>query len=473
MNKITKKLFLYFTVVALLLSGTVFLGFYGTFHSYSLKHHEAELHARAETISNRLESYFNSCTENQELAAYIKVLDDISLADAYFVTPNGTPLTCACECGSVVAIEKKPTEEVKVFADEIFKSGRYVQDEISKKTGTMIRVGIPVKEKDKVTAVVVIVDSFDLDQKSFFYAIIILLGCLIVSLVLSACIAYGLAKRFMNPIQKIAITTKILASGNYHIKTDVSEENEIGILAKEVDVLAEKLASMEQMQNDYITSVSHELRTPVTVIRSSLEALYDGIVPEEKKAEYYKQMLSETISLQRLVNDMLELSRLENEEFIIQKEQMNLLQAVEDAMRSIRLIAREKNIAINYDIVEDEWSIEGDYGRIRQMFIIALDNAVKYSEPDKKIWVEAKWKGNNYYISVRDEGCGIPKEKQDHIFSKFYHSSNENSTGMGLVVMKSIAKRHEIEVRLYSKENEGTKIVFIVPVYKNERKSNE
>lgn len=472
MNRITKKLFLYFTVVALFLSGTVFVGFYGTFRSYSLQHHKAELHERAEAISKRLETYINSCTENQELAAYIKVLDDISLADAYFVTEKGEPLICACSCGSIVTIEKKPTPEVESFANIVFKSGVYTQDEKEKKTGTMIRVGIPVKENEKVTAVVVIVDSFDLDQKSFVYAILILFGCLLVSILISAWIAYRLAKRFMVPIQKIALTAKTLASGNYHIKTDVEEENEMGILAKEMDVLAEKLASMEQMQNDYITSVSHELRTPVTVIRSSVEALNDGIVPEEKKSEYYKQMLSETISLQRLVNDMLELSRLENEEFIIHKEEMDLLQSLEDAIRSLRFIAREKDISVNYESLEEEWTIKGDYGRIRQMFIVALDNAVKYSDQNHQIWIETKMKGNNYYVSIRDEGYGIPKEMQEHIFSKFYRSSNANSTGMGLVVMKSIAKRHGIEVRLHSKENEGTKIVFIVPVYKCDEKNN-
>lgn len=467
MNKITKKLFLYFAAITLLLAGTVFVGFYGTFRSYSLQQREAELHERAEAISERLETYINNCTQNQELATYIKVLDDISLADAYFVTENGEPLVCACSCGSVVTIEKKPTAEVQAFADGVFQTGKYTQEEIAIKAGTMIRVGIPVKENDEVTAVVVIADSFELDQKSFFNAILILLGCLCLALVLSVCISYGLAKRFMVPIQKIAYTVKLLASGTYRVKTEVNEKNEIGVLAKEMDILAERLASVEQMQNDYVTSVSHELRTPITVIRSSVEALRDGVVPEEKKTEYYKQMLSETISLQRLVNDMLEVSRLENEEFIIHKEEMNLLQTLDDAIRSIRFVAKEKNILVNYEGLDEEWMIEGDYGRIRQMFIVALDNAVKYSNADKQIWIDAKAKGDNYYITVRDEGVGISEEMQKHIFSKFYRSTNQNNTGMGLVVMKSIANRHDIEIRLHSEEGVGTKIVFIVPIYKH------
>ena len=204
----------------------------------------------------------------------------------------------------------------------------------------------------------------------------------------------------------------------------------------------------------------------VTVIRSSVEALHDGIVPPDKQEEYHEQMLAETISLQRLVNDMLELSRLENDEFIIQKEEIDLGQVLEDAVRGIRMISKEKNIVIHYEHLGEEWPVMGDYGRLRQMFITVLDNALKYSEAGKHIWVQAYKKSENYYVMIRDEGDGIPKEKQKHIFDKFYRSSNESSTGLGLVVMKNIAKRHGIEVRLHSEEGKGSKFTFIIPVYK-------
>ena len=472
MNRITKKLFLYFTIVAVFLATTVFVGFYGTFRYYSLRHHEMELRTRAENIEDKLGAYINNCAQNQELSAYLKVLDDISLADAYFIGRNKEFFTCTCSCGTTVAVDKKPTEEVEVFADEIFRTAEYTQKEVSVGDATVIYVGFPLVESGIVNAVVVIVDTFDFDQKSFLYAIGILFVCLMVALGVATFIASRLAKRFMVPIQKIAGTTKELANGNYHAKTDVQDDTEIGVLAKETDILAERLASVEQMQKDYITSISHELRTPVTVIRSSVEALCDGMVPEEKMEEYHKQMLSETISLQRLVNDMLELSRLENEEFKLKKEEIDLLQVLEDAVRAVRLMSREKNITVHYDGVADEWLMEGDYGRLKQMFITVLDNAVKYSETGGNIWISAKNKANSYYVAIEDEGCGIQKEEQQHIFDKFYRTSNASSTGLGLVVMKNIAKRHDIGVRLHSEEGKGTRFTFIVNSYKDSEKNN-
>lgn len=466
MNRITKKLFLYFTILAVFLSGVVFVGFYGTFRYYSYQHHKTELQTRAETIQEGLESYISSCTSNQELSAYINVLDDISLADAYFVSREGASFTCSCSCGTTVTIEKTPTKEVEEFAEEVFRTGEYKETELKVGGGTTIYAGIPVKEEGITNAVVVIVDKFDIDQKSFFYAITILFGCLLVALAASVAIASVLAKRFMVPIQKIAFAIKELANGNYKVKTNVFDNTEIGVLAKETDMLAERLASVEQMQKDYITNISHELRTPVTVIRSSVEALNDGMVPSERQEEYYKQMLSETISLQRLVNDMLELSRLENDEFIIYKEEIDLSQVLEDAVRGIRMISSEKEINLHFACITEECSVMGDYGRLRQMFITVLDNAVKYSESGKNIWIEAHRKSDNYYITIRDEGYGISKEMQKHIFDKFYRSMNESSTGLGLVVMKNIARRHNIEVRVHSEEGKGSKFTFIIPAYK-------
>lgn len=432
MNKITKKLFFYFSIISAVLAATVFVGFYGIFRYYSYQHHERELQLRAELIKEKLEDYISDCTANQELSAYLKVLDDISLADAYFISRDGQEFTCSCTCNTTVKIEKKPTQEVETFAEKIFKCGEYTQiKKKDKRNNTVIYVGIPVKEQGETTAVVVMRDTFDMDQGSFLIAIIVLLLCLLFALLLSLFLSGIMARHFMVPIQKIAMATAELANGNYQIKTDVYDKNEIGELAKKTDILAQKLDAankererMKQMQRDYIANISHELRTPVTVIRSSIEALNDGMIPEDKVKEYQKQMLVETISLQRLINDMLDLSRLENEDFPIEMEALDLG--------------------------------------------FVLEDAVKYSDEGKEIWIETTKKVDAYYISIKDEGCGISKESLPFIFNKFYRSSRGQTegTGLGMAIAKSIADRHDISIRIHSVEGEGSKVTFIVPVNK-------
>lgn len=128
-----------------------------------------------------------------------------------------------------------------------------------------------------------------------------------------------------------------MTHGNYQAKTEVYDKDEIGVLAKETDILTEKL---EQMQKDYIANISHELRTPITVIRSSWEAICDRVVSGDKLQEYQEQILKESISLQRLVDDMLELSRLQNQDFPIEKSERDLLMVLDDALRTTRIMAR-------------------------------------------------------------------------------------------------------------------------------------
>ncbi len=471
MSKITRKLFLYFVIVSLVLAGTAFAGFYGTFRYYSYQEYNRELQDRAEVIRARLEHFMRDCNGAQELSAYIKVLDDVTLADAYFISREGETFTCPCPCRTTVKIEKKPSAQVEQFAQQVFESGQYMQVKDAKRD----YVGIPVREGAETTAVVVIVDTFEVDRGSFLMAVASLLGCLAAASLLASAVARNMARKFMEPIHRIAFTVSELACGNYHVKTEVRDQNEIGNLARQTDLLAEKLeetdkerARMEQMQKDYIANLSHELRTPVTVIRSSMEALYDGMVPEEKVKEYQKQMLSETISLQRLINDMLELSRLENKDFPISRELLDLRTVLEDAARSVRMLAREKRIQVKLAIPEEELPFEGDYGRLKQMFLAVLDNSVKYSDPDKTIRVQITVKSDDYYIVIEDEGCGIARDKISRIFDKFYRLSKERApgTGLGMVIVKSIADRHQIDIRIQSEEGKGTKITFIVPVYK-------
>lgn len=470
MNKITKKLFFYFSIVSLAFSIVVFSGFCGILRYYMIEHHIEEMEETAMAVKKQLEWMYSEGTIEGR-GAYIKYLNDVALAEVYVIPADGSSFTCGRNPDS----EKRATKEVQEFADTIFGTGRYRQ--LRMEESDAVYTGVPVEENGEITAAVVLVDHVGIDRKSFILSVSVLFGCLSAAILFSGILSVFLAKRFMKPIQKIAFATKELAGGNYQIRTDVYDDNEIGILARETDILAQKLdyaskesERMNRMQKEYIANISHELRTPVAVLRGSVEALCDDVVPKDQIGDYEKQMLAETISLQRLVNDMLELSRLENEEFPIEKEEIDLLLVLTDAIRSVRVIAGEKKIQVHYEKIEEEWELEGDYGRLRQMFLIVLENAVKYSEEKTNVWVRAVKKSENYYISIEDEGCGIKEEEQEFIFDKFYRSSHRKAagTGLGMAIAKKIADWHNISIRLHSVCGQGTKITFIVPANSKE-----
>lgn len=470
MNKITKKLFRYFTVLALFLVTIVFIGFYSVFRYYNYRYQEAALKERADTIKNQLETFMNTTGPHRGQGAYLKFLDHISMADTYIIgRENGMFL---CSHDNVLA--KEPSEKILTFADRIFSSGVEQQlKERGHQGKTAIYLGFPIEKGQKTIAALVIYDTLSIDRDSFFLAITILGCCLLFALAVSGIFSAFLARRFMMPIQKIADATRELTQGNYQAKTEVYDNNEIGVLARETDMLAQKLEAarqeteaLEQMQKDYIANISHELRTPVTVIRSSLEAVCDGVVSGDKLREYQEQSLKESISLQRLVNDMLELSRLQNKDFPIEKAELDLLMVLDDALRATRIIAGAKCIQLHYSRPEAEWCLNGDYGRLRQMFTAALDNAVKYSPCGSSVQVKTWETPDSYGISIKDEGCGIPQDELPHIFEKFFRSgkAKENGSGLGLSIMKSIADRHFIDLKIQSTCGQGTQVVFTVPL---------
>ena len=182
----------------------------------------------------------------------------------------------------------------------------------------------------------------------------------------------------------------------------------------------------------------------------------DQVVTQADQVEdYYKQMLDESIYLQRLVNDLLELSRLRNLDFNIDKESLNFSDVIDDTLRSVEYMAKNKNIIINSELDNRVFMMEGDYGRIRQMLLIILDNAIKFSPSGEKIDIDFK----NGVLTIRDNGIGIPKEDLPYIFDRFTRiktEENKKGTGLGLAIAKEIAQRHNIEISIDSEENIGT-----------------
>lgn len=294
----------------------------------------------------------------------------------------------------------------------------------------------------------------------------------VVALFVSIGASMLLSLHFTKPIKRIEASAKKLADGDYSVKTEISQTDEIGALARTIDILAKKLDEaskesqrLDKLRRDFISNISHELRTPVTVIRGSLEAICDGVVTDSvQKDDYHKQMLSESIYLQRLVNDLLDLSKLQNADFKMETELLNLQNVVEDAVHSIRHIANKKDIAVIFNSNVTEFPLNGDYGRLRQMFIIVLDNAVKFSKPNNSVKVDMSSDEKQCVVSITNNGNGISEDDILHIFDRFYKinsEENKTGTGLGLAIAKEIADKHNIKISVSSKINEETRISLI------------
>ena len=340
----------------------------------------------------------------------------------------------------------------------------------------------PIFKNGEVIGVVLLHSPVENLSSALNNGIYTLIISIFVALTLASISAIALSLSFTKPLNKIKNTALLLAEGNYEAQTDVKQNDEIGNLAQTIDKLAIQLFKsskesehFEKMRQDFIINVSHELRTPVTVIRGSMEALCDNIITEpEKINEYHRQVLSESIHLQKLINDLIDLSKLHNTDFSIEKSPLSLYEIANDAARSMKQPARFRNIDITVTCNEnpDDYIFEGDYFRIRQMIIIILDNAIKFSYEGNPIKiniekVSSKNEIKEIKMDISNKGSGIADKDISNIFERFHKSegeNNESGMGLGLAIAKQIAIRHNIKISVSSIPGQETVFSFIFPV---------
>ena len=291
---------------------------------------------------------------------------------------------------------------------------------------------------------------------------------IIAALVIGFLVAITMSKNFTKPLLKINDTATMISEGDYSARTEVRRNDEIGVLAETVDNMGEKLdranaesEKLEKLRQDFIANISHELRTPVTVMRGSLEALCDGVVKDPELVEnYHGEMLKESKYMQRLVNDLLDLSRLQNPDFSINIAEFNLYDSISDAVRSARRVADGRSVKVDFEYDTADFPFKGDYDRVRQMLLIVLDNAVKFTEdPDKPVTVAL----HSGVLTVTNTGKGIDSSELPYIFDRFYRSrseTNKNGTGLGLAIARQIAVRHGIGISVRSVPGGETTFIF-------------
>lgn len=226
---------------------------------------------------------------------------------------------------------------------------------------------------------------------------------------------------------------------------------------------------LEQLRRDFIANVSHEFRTPLTVIKGSLEALVDGTIDRPEDIErYHRRMFSETKSLERLVGDLLELSHLQSAKVIINKEKIHIPSLLTDVIRSLQTLADKKEIQIVYQGLWEVPALIGDYDRLRQLFVIFIDNAVKYSPESTVITIDANLSGESALeIIIKDQGYGISRDELPYVWDRFYKSDKSrksSGTGLGLAIAKHLVQLHQGRVSLTSELGRGTTVTVFLPL---------
>ncbi len=432
-NRLFFKLYLNYAVMLLVTAVLICLIFTQLYRNTTMKNGQEQLMEQASNISDITTTNFINTRNYGGFLEYINNQQKIMELDIWTISnPSANiPMDERMETNSFEEFSVGYKEYVELVRSA-FKNNKVfsiADDEIYQTQTITVAVPILGANWEVVGALLLkapIIGIKDVINDSLSLIVV----SSVVALAISFIIIIIFATELSLPISRMRSTALSLAGGNYLSKTGIKRNDELGDLANTVDILAEKLLeneeernNLERMRHDFFANVSHELRTPITVIRAYTESLVDGVVKEEEKQnQYYERMLDECKSMERLVGDLMLLSKMQNPDFVTEKEPVNLIQVFDDIIRSAGAIAEKKNIKVEITKEEPVIMMLGDYGRLRQMFMVILDNAIKFSDNNKSVHINLST-SDNIIVSIKDEGIGMDTNDLNNIFEKFYKSN--------------------------------------------------
>ncbi len=257
-----------------------------------------------------------------------------------------------------------------------------------------------------------------------------------------------------------------ISDGSFGLKLDAPGGDELGKLAEEINALSEEVARSGKLQTEFISSVSHELRTPLTAIGGWAETLgYDEAIRGESRRGV-EIIARETGRLSKMVEELLEFTRIQDGRFRLNLERVDIAAEVEDAIFTYSRLFQQNSIALRYDGGAEELpAIEGDPERLRQVLLNLLDNAVKYGSEGGEIEVVLAREESRVRITVRDHGPGIPAAELPRVKEKFYKGSGKaRGSGIGLAVCEEIVTRHGGKLTIENAPDGGVLATVLLPI---------
>lgn len=279
-------------------------------------------------------------------------------------------------------------------------------------------------------------------------------------------LSFALSKSLTKNLDEMTIAARKYSHGDFSMRISTSDQaDEMGALTDSFNAMADSLEKAEQTRQEFIANVSHELKTPMTTIAGFAEGLLDGTIPKEEEDKYLAVIADETRRLSRLVREMLDMSKMQdNMADPKNMKTFNLSEELVMTLLSFESRAEEKKLEVDLQLPDDELWVRGNEDSIHRVIYNLLDNAIKFAHPGGTLSL-AIWKqGCKAYVSVADEGEVIPEDDLPFIFDRFHKSDRSRSldrdgVGLGLYLVKSILDAHDEDIVVTSKDG-VTKFVF-------------
>lgn len=328
----------------------------------------------------------------------------------------------------------------------------------------VMSISVPLKSNNQIEGVARYTVSLDYVDRTIFKIVLGLILAGIFILLIAISISLKFAYTLIDPLSELKKFANELARGNYNIrlKPRAIIDDEIGELAETFEHMAKEIDKSEKLKEEFISSISHELRTPLTSIKGWSETLgYEGIGKEELDLGL-GIIQDETERLIKLVEELLDFSRLSSDRIKLQIDMVDIQQLAFGVVNQLKVKSQEKNILLSCEVEDTQMRpIQGDKNRLRQVLINLVQNSLKFTEENGYVKIVVHQEEDYTTISVVDNGQGIEEHNLEKVLDKFFQENyNKAGSGLGLAISNEIVKLHGGEMKIKSKKGEGTCIIF-------------
>lgn len=289
----------------------------------------------------------------------------------------------------------------------------------------------------------------------------------IATLLIATILILPLSRNLVKPINRLALATRELASGNYGVRIPNNSNDEIGQLSQDFNSLANTLEQNEDARRQWIADISHELRTPLSVLRGEIEAIQDGI--RDPDPERLNALHGEVMNLNRLIEDLYELSLSDIGALSYQKENVDIDEIIDMSLWALSDEFARKQITVQLDKADKQpHTVFADADRLQQLFTNLLTNSLRYTDPDGKLEISVERVRDRVIVNFQDTGPGVSEEDLPRLFERLFRvesSRNRSSggAGLGLSICRNIVEAHEGTISAQRSPIEGLWIIVDLP----------
>ena len=429
--------------------GTVLIATLGSslIQNHILEDTGAALYKEAISLASYQANTDYSDSEDVE-AAYnqLKTLSAFQDSRILILNPSGQPLIDTSK-----AYNSEAQKAIKNFDPAIMGSDSYI-------TGTfhgyfkedMVSTLVPITKNLSTKGYVsihlpmtVIIDQKESVLGPVYIVFAILLLCSLLILALFSHSVY-------QPLKKITAGANEYAAGNLDYNIPVTTNDEMGYLADTLNYMSGELSKSGEYQHKFVANVSHDFRSPLTSIKGFVEAKID---------------VDETERLEKLTQSLLTLDKLDSKGRPLHMKDFDINRTIKNTVATFEAICRKKMITIELHLESETLMVHADMEQIQQVLYNLIDNAIKFSSDNSIIKAETSERHGTVFVSVKDSGVGIPKEKQHKIWDRFYkidssRGKDRKGTGLGLSIVREIIAAHNQNINVISTEGVGTEFIF-------------